>query len=1055
MMENLAANKSLVPCQSWGGQTDWSTTSAQGSLFNTMTNSQHLSLGLSSEQRYNHRQASNPSCMSNIGTLSSSHHSALSNSLFASTAIPNTSHSISFAQQSPHTSSMLLTSNQGANIPPPALVQTNQARQPCRPQNLPHVPPHDPYKASVQPALTHQDLLSRLQEVPVNLVSCGQRASTSQAAFQGGNVFGTAPGYNHSQASSASQEQRQWVPSPHCREAVNKEPPQEANASNDRSALLHQRAQLLQQLAALDKLLEMVPSDDGSVGQSSHTAVQSQPHLSANCASPASYEEDSQACDAPDDPMSETEPVKKENASAVSDDNSDPNYIPNSDDDFSDAQSEPEPDRGFSDESSPSSPSTSPEKKQAKSESSSSKEKSDNPPEETRKAKLKKPSEAVVLPNSKEHCKRRNYCPFCSKAVCKMARHLESVHSDKAEVAAAFQHPKNSRDRQKIWNRLINQGNFVHNKKVLKSGKGQLAVRKRPKSTATHRDFLHCLYCRGLYMKNALPRHMKSCPEKGKDDDEKRIGKRRIQSQCVIEASDDLGVSDGFKDLLTQMTYDDVTQTVMDDKIILQFGEMLFSQHGSDVKQHDYIRQNLRQLARLVLEAQNKTQMQKLEDFFLPGSFRRVVSVVKVLAGYDSEKKSYSKPSLAIKLGYHLQKTCSIVEDNAVKQGDESLAESARSFLSLYQKKWTRYISSGALKTLRKPKEGVEKAPFAQDVKCLNSYMEQYHAEAEKKLKDTLSAENYAALAKVILARTIFFNRRRAREISLIPLTAFASRKKSNVHSGTETHLSDLERTMCKFFTRIEIRGSCGRLIPVLLKSSFVSALELLVKVRETCGVPSRNSYLFARPKSLSSYKPSDCITRYAKECGAKDPELLASAKFRQHYGTMLQVMNLDDHEADQILGPNSRLRALRQDGGMLLGDVEMNSNERQPRRGEQTASWDQVEYPSARFGSAQAWGATTDDVTVSRRSGKSGKKGSQKFGKSKWDEAEVLAVERHLMPLIKGHKVPQKSDCIRCLEAEPEALRNRSWKGIKDYVRNRITALKRQSGTYHRSYKQ
>ncbi|TMS04018.1 hypothetical protein E3U43_000907 [Larimichthys crocea] len=311
-------------------------------------------------------------------------------------------------------------------------------------------------------------------------------------------------------------------------EAVNKEPPQEANASNDRSALLHQRAQLLQQLAALDKLLEMVPSDDGSVGQSSHTAVQSQPHLSANCASPASYEEDSQACDAPDDPMSETEPVKKENASAMSDDNSDPNYIPNSDDDFSDAQSEPEPDRGFSDESSPSSPSTSPEKKQAKSESSSSKEKSDSPPEETRKAKLKKPSEAVVLPagNSKEHCKRRNYCPFCSKAVCKMARHLESVHSDKAEVAAAFQHPKNSRDRQKIWNRLINQGNFVHNKKVLKSGKGQLAVRKRPKSTATHRDFLHCLYCRGLYMKNALPRHMKSCPEKGKDDDEKRIRKK-------------------------------------------------------------------------------------------------------------------------------------------------------------------------------------------------------------------------------------------------------------------------------------------------------------------------------------------------------------------------------------------------------------------------------------------------------------------------------------------------------------------------------------------------
>lgn len=73
---------------------------------------------------------------------------------------------------------------------------------------------------------------------------------------------------------------------------------------------------------------------------------------------------------------------------------------------------------------------------------------------------------------------------------------------------------------------------------------------------------------------------------------------------------------------------------------------------------------------------------------------------------------------------------------------------------------------------------------------------------------------------------------------------------------------------------------------------------------------------------------------------------------------------------------------------------------------------------------------------------------GSQNNGKQKWEEAEILAVERHMMALIEGHKVPQKSDCIQCLEAEPEALRSRSWKGVKDYVRNRITALKRQSGT-------
>lgn len=68
---------------------------------------------------------------------------------------------------------------------------------------------------------------------------------------------------------------------------------------------------------------------------------------------------------------------------------------------------------------------------------------------------------------------------------------------------------------------------------------------------------------------------------------------------------------------------------------------------------------------------------------------------------------------------------------------------------------------------------------------------------------------------------------------------------------------------------------------------------------------------------------------------------------------------------------------------------------------------------------------------------------GAQNSGVHKWQEAEVLAVERHMMRFIKGHKVPQKDDCIQCLEAEPEALRTRSWRGVKDYVRNRITSLK------------
>lgn len=71
----------------------------------------------------------------------------------------------------------------------------------------------------------------------------------------------------------------------------------------------------------------------------------------------------------------------------------------------------------------------------------------------------------------------------------------------------------------------------------------------------------------------------------------------------------------------------------------------------------------------------------------------------------------------------------------------------------------------------------------------------------------------------------------------------------------------------------------------------------------------------------------------------------------------------------------------------------------------------------------------------------------SEPKSKFKWNDAEVHAVERHLMQFIKEQKVPQKNDCVQCLEAEPRALKVRSWKGVKDYVRNRITTLQRQQG--------
>lgn len=217
MMDNPTTNKSHITCESWAGQNDWPTASTQRSLLNSLSSSQHLSLGVSSIHRppYYLMQASNESSLSTLST--NTHQTALqkashvssnvsSTSLFASTAIPSASHIMSFTQQSPHSSSVLLAANQGINV-------TSQA------SHLPLLSSHDPYKTSFQPPLTNQGL----QDMPMNLPSYGQHVnhraqSTPQPAYEGVNVESAdVAGYTHSHPPSTPQEQPGWILSSHCR----------------------------------------------------------------------------------------------------------------------------------------------------------------------------------------------------------------------------------------------------------------------------------------------------------------------------------------------------------------------------------------------------------------------------------------------------------------------------------------------------------------------------------------------------------------------------------------------------------------------------------------------------------------------------------------------------------------------------------------------------------------------------------------------------------------------------------------------------------------------
>ncbi|XP_061788026.1 uncharacterized protein [Nerophis lumbriciformis] len=1032
-MDNLAANKNYTTAQAWQGQTTWSPASTIHTLSTYQRSAQRT--------HYNPQQAPDSCFLSTMASVSPA-------SLFAG----GESQTFTFDQQG-H----------------PAPVLPVDTRGPL--QTLPGAPPSS-HKASFQSALTNQPFQG------VSTLPSFQSVLQESAAF--------------SQSSPAPLMASQSAASSHCGASSNSAHPDKDGTNltpTSRSSILLQRSFLLKQLSAMNKLLESLPAEDdddncgtsprhntqleslppedidnGRTSPRSKTQKESLPPKDGNDngkASPRSntqmewlapIEDDDNGGTSPhsntklkslsrEKKKGRTSPHSKTKERHLSDSSNEgpPDSFP-SDDDISDALYDPGKDND----------SFSSSDELCRSPDSPVSRRKDKSPLRSRKARkevakpdwtLLKNVKVRAMKESRKRVYRRNHCLFCAKAVFKMARHLQRAHSHRAEVAAAIQLPKGTRERQKAWNRLMNEGNFVHNKHVLKTGEGQLAPRKRPRITGKAQDFLHCLHCRGLFRKKSLTCHMRRCPERKKKDNEARIRQERVETRCALQAIGDLGISLGFRAVLSQMNYDDVTRLILTEPVMLQYGEDMFKHYGPAPKRQEYMRQNLRQMARLVLEAWKNTPLKKLEDFFLPDNFQHVVSAVNVLAGHDPASKTYCTPSLAIKLGYSLQKVCLIVQERALKFGDASLVESTNDFLVVYRKEWNKMISSGALLELRKTKSiSKQKVPDVQAVKQLNFHVEKVHILAEKKLRAAPSAETYGALARVILARIVLFNRRQSPEVSLMPLTALKSCKKPNPQDNLDISVCELERSMCRVLTRIEIRATSGRMVPVILKSSFLATLELLASVRKVCGVPAKNPYLFGRPHTLSAYRASRCILVFAKDSGAKDPDKLSSIKIRKHHAAMLHLINLNAQEAEQILGPVNCVKSLRENLSLELKDVGLDSEGQHLARlqfgGAWPGQWENCES------SRGASGASVINCIPSRRARN---KGSQIQSKHKWSEAEVHAVERHMMPLICGHKVPQKEDCIRCLNAEPQALGTRSWKGVKDYVRNRITALKRQ----------
>ncbi|KAK7877383.1 hypothetical protein WMY93_031899, partial [Mugilogobius chulae] len=495
-----------------------------------------------------------------------------------------------------------------------------------------------------------------------------------------------------------------------------------------------------------------------------------------------------------------------------------------------------------------------------------------------------------------------NFCFICGKGQKKISRHLKT-HKTHVEVVQAFS-LTDDKERKKMIEKLRNKGNFLHNQAVLQTGKGHLKVKRQTKVASLPGKFIHCMYCQGMFLRKELWRHVRRCPCKPDTESaEHKSGKTKVLSLAAgQESALCQQISSGVWKLLSVMNQDEVTAVVRSDFCILQFAQSLYNKHGHDQTKHEYIRQKVREVGRLLLCLRTNFSVVNLEDSVKPSNFQKVIEAVKRVSGFNEENLSYRTPSLALKLGHTLHKISDIIHCRALISDDQELIRSTETFKKLYAAKWSELVSHNALSTLREAKYNKPLTlPFTEDVKKLNKHLEQAAENATAKLTEEANARNYAQLAKVSLTQIIVFNRRRAGEVSKMRLKNFTERDNTQLHEVISYGLTELEQNLCNYFSRVELMGKRGRKVAILLPPNVVDALSLLVEKREKCEVSPSNPFLFARPKAMSHYRGHDCLRDFSKHCGAQYPEFLRSTQLRKHIATLSQVLNLKDNELDQV----------------------------------------------------------------------------------------------------------------------------------------------------------
>ncbi|XP_034057491.1 uncharacterized protein LOC117536655 isoform X1 [Gymnodraco acuticeps] len=487
---------------------------------------------------------------------------------------------------------------------------------------------------------------------------------------------------------------------------------------------------------------------------------------------------------------------------------------------------------------------------------------------------------------------KKNYCYVCGAAQTKISRHLFTHRNEEPNIAAVLKLRRNSKQRKALLNELRDRGNKKHNQEVLKTRCGELKVKRRPSIPTPTQTYAACLYCKNIFVREKLMRHMPNCSAKKSSDPQ--IGKR-TQVSAAAESTDPKQISSAVRKLLKTLKRDDISYEIWNSPLLLQLAQVMYPRKETTAKTYSGVKLRLRQIGRLLL-ALKKKSICSLEDATKLQNFSKVVEAVRELSGFNEETMSCEKPTLMNDLGNSLKKIADISFATAWKENaDTEKILEAQKFIQLCEKEWN-------FVPLRSGANNIPTIPFIHDVQLFYQWIQKTAALAVQSLTMHESSSVYTTLMRVTSAEVSVLNKKMA-IVSKATLKSFLERDQTEIHKDDSASQSKFENILSNHTVKINVKTIGGQKVTATLTPKLITALTLLENKREACGVHTENPFLFARPDGShkSFYQGHRLATSFAARCGAKNSSNLRFALFHKHIAKVFQIVSLTNDELGQL----------------------------------------------------------------------------------------------------------------------------------------------------------